>query len=206
LARIDAGFRKGFEALKLATVLSSRARSAERAKMISSDDPSAAGQVRAKIEKLSKEVERMKLANKLIRAAKGDGPKAIASLVEKLKYPEAAAARLIEPDFAGRIGFASYELTNTCAEIRRLQKRLIALAHSEVRAAYEDETIGEVVLRESDNRTQLVFPGKPSEAVRSLLKSSGFRWAPSVGAWQRMSSEQARQAAKYIAERAMGEV
>ena len=35
------------------------------------------------------------------------------------------------------------------------------------------------------NRTQLVFPGKPDEATRKLLKRHGFRWAPSQNAWQR---------------------
>lgn len=202
LARIDAGYRRGFKALEMATVLASRARSAERSRAISSDDPGAAGQIRAKIEKLTKEVERMKLANKLIRAAKGDKAKAVASIVEKIGYPASAAAKLLEPDFAGRIGFPAYELTNTGAEIRRLQKRLIALAQSEERAASEDESFGDVVLRENDNRTQLVFPGKPSDEVRSLLKSHGFRWAPSAGAWQRMSSESARYAARMIAKKA----
>ena len=34
-------------------------------------------------------------------------------------------------------------------------------------------------------RIQLFFEGKPEPEVRDILKSNGFRWAPSVGAWQR---------------------
>jgi hypothetical protein len=106
---------------------------------------------------------------------------------------------LLKPDFAGRIGFAPHALTNRGAEVRRLKKRLIALEHAEKLQALPDEKFGDIVLSECDNRTQLHFPGKPSDAIRDRLKSHGFRWAPSTGAWQRMSSAGARHHAKIIA-------
>jgi hypothetical protein len=198
LARIDASYRGGFAALEKAKTLASRAASAERNNMISSDDPSAADRIRDKIAKLEKVVAQMKDANKRIRSGRGDRAKSIAALVAG-GLTEKQAEGLLTPDFAGRIGFAAYQLTNDGAEIRRLKKRLAALAAVEVRGEIADEEIGEVTLRDEDNRTQLVFPGKPPETIRDMLKSSGFRWAPSTGAWQRMSSEQARRAAREIA-------
>jgi len=33
--------------------------------------------------------------------------------------------------------------------------------------------------------TQIVFPAKPSESIRSMLKCAGFRWSPSGGCWWR---------------------
>ena len=33
-----------------------------------------------------------------------------------------------------------------------------------------------------------VFDGKPSERIRSAMKSAGFRWSPSAGLWWRSSS------------------
>lgn len=34
--------------------------------------------------------------------------------------------------------------------------------------------------------------------MRALLKSYGFRWAPSEGAWQRMLNDNGRYAAKQV--------
>lgn len=48
------------------------------------------------------------------------------------------------------------------------------------------------------NRIRLIFEGKPDETTRTALKAAGFRWAPSVGAWQRQLSDNARAAARSI--------
>lgn len=200
IAKIQTGYTKGFEALDKAKELESRASFAERSRAISSDDPNAPDSIRAKIERIEKLVGEMKACNALIRKAKGDNEKGIALLCESgYGFSREQAAGLLKPDFAGRIGFAPYELTNRGAEVRRLKKRLEVLQAQEKLQALPDETYGDVVLCESDNRTQLHFPGKPSDAIRTRLKSKGFRWAPSTGAWQRMSSEQARYHARIIA-------
>ena len=127
LARIDAGYRAGFAALDKAKELARRAASAEQSASVSSDDPSAADKIREKIAKLEKDISIMKGANKVIRAAKGDEARAIASL-QALKFSSGSAAALLKPDFAGRIGFPGYKLTNAGAEVRRLRKRLEVLA------------------------------------------------------------------------------
>ena len=40
--------------------------------------------------------------------------------------------------------------------------------------------------------------GKPDADTRAELKSSGFRWAPSVGAWQRQLTDNAIRAADRL--------
>lgn len=47
-------------------------------------------------------------------------------------------------------------------------------------------------------RIQLFFEGKPEPEVRDILKSNGFRWAPSVGAWQRQLNNNGKYAVKRV--------
>ena len=48
------------------------------------------------------------------------------------------------------------------------------------------------------DRVQFVFPDKPSEGERAMLKGAAFKWAPSQGAWQRQLTNNAIYAAKRI--------
>ena len=47
----------------------------------------------------------------------------------------------------------------------------------------------EVVENAEAMRIQLIFDGKPDEETRALLKSNGFHWSPSFGAWQKQLTE-----------------
>ena len=49
-------------------------------------------------------------------------------------------------------------------------------------------------------RLQLIFYGKPSEEVRSILKNNAYKWASSQGAWQRQLTDNARYSAKIVLE------
>jgi len=51
-----------------------------------------------------------------------------------------------------------------------------------------------------EERVKLLFPGKPSEGTRELLKSSGWNWSPTNGAWQRRLTANAMAAGKAIIE------
>lgn len=55
-----------------------------------------------------------------------------------------------------------------------------------------------VVRNKEDMRLQLMFDGKPDEKTREILKSNGFRWAPSNTAWQRLLNKNAEWALKRI--------
>ena len=56
-----------------------------------------------------------------------------------------------------------------------------------------------IIRNKEEMRLQLVFDGKPSEKTREILKSNGFRWAPSQSAWQRLLNDNAEYALKRIA-------
>lgn len=92
-----------------------------------------------------------------------------------------------------------YRLQNNNANIRRMKERLGALTE----AKDSPETFAEgngIRLKDcpAENRVRLFFPGKPSADVRSRLKSSGFRWAPSLGCWQAYRNHNALTVAKEM--------
>lgn len=64
--------------------------------------------------------------------------------------------------------------------------------------AQENKTVKagrvDIVLNYAENRLQLIFPGKPSDEARALLKANGFKWSPRFGAWQRQLTPNAESA------------
>lgn len=137
-----------------------------------------------KLAEREKDQSTMKSANAALR--KGDD-KALAAL----GFDEARISELKKPDFAGRKGFPDYRLTNNNAEIKRLRLRVEDLRARADEAGAETEEDQEIaagvrmVRNAETNRLQLFFDEKPGEEVRSDLRGSGFKWAPSVSAWQR---------------------
>ena len=58
---------------------------------------------------------------------------------------------------------------------------------------------GHVEANREQGRLQVFFDGKPEADARQQLKEHGFRWAPSVGAWQRLLNDNAYYASDRIA-------
>lgn len=162
---------------------------------ISSDDPQALEKLRAKLSKLEKHQETMKAANAAIRMK--DTAKGNAKLAE-LGYTPEEIAQLRTPDFCGRIGYPSYELSNNNANIHRIRDRIKEL---EKRAAQPSTGTlkfdgGEIVRNTELNRLQILFDDIPSEAARNALKGEGFKWSPKNQAWQRQLTPNAERAAR----------
>lgn len=72
----------------------------------------------------------------------------------------------------------------------------------EVKANKEDVEIefegGKIVKNFSEDRLQIIFPGKPDAETISKLKSHGFRWSPRFMAWQRQLNTNAYCACAHI--------
>jgi len=117
-----------------------------------------------------------------------------------LGLSETTAKELFQPDYMGRVGFASFELSNNNANIRRMKTRLQSIEA----AKQEADTIveGECARLEdcpADNRVRLFFPGKPDAEIRQRLKKNGFRWTPSLGCWQAYRNYRTLELAKEFA-------
>ena len=163
-------------------------------------DSNAGERLEDKIAKAERQQELMKAANAAIRKHAKAGPEAQVAALVALGLREGVAQRLLEPDFAGRIGFADYELTNNNANIRRMKGRLTVVERNQ--ATPETSTEGEHARLEdvpAENRVRLFFPGKPELAIREKLKARGFRWTPSSGCWSAYRNYESIRLAKEIA-------
>lgn len=160
---------------------------------IMAGDSDAVSRLQEEIAKAEKMQAIFKEVNAAIRQNRKDGESAQIQAVAEVfraanctkQDPEVYARELLKPDFCGRIGFASFELTNNGANIRRMKQRLESLQRAKAQPVQEAQ--GANARYEDcppDNRVRLFFPGKPSAEVRSRLKSNGFRWSPTIGAWQ----------------------
>lgn len=155
---------------------------------IMSGDDDAVVRLEEKLARARKTRDAMKAANAAIRKHAKAGPEAqVAALVALGTLPEGACRKLLEPDFAGRIGFADYELTNLGASIRTMEKRLAVLRAMKAEPTVELAPSASGIRVEdspAENRIRLFFPDKPDEATRTELKRLAFRWTPSLGCWQ----------------------
>lgn len=112
---------------------------------------------------------------------------------------EKTAREILKPDFMGRTGFPAYALSNDTANIHRMKERLKELEKREVTPTAEITfTGGSIVDNREEDRVQIFFDQKPPQAMIDKLKSEGWRWAPSVGAWSRKRTDQAMQSAERI--------
>jgi len=163
---------------------------------IMSDDPNAIEKLKEKIEKLSSEHIAMKKANAYYR--KNKTMKGFSGLSD-------SAAEHWDSGIKSGYSFhqapyPAYKLTNNNAEIKRLKIRLLKLQDLQVRGAADDIAFdgGVIIDNEADGRVQINFDEKPSEEIRSKLKSRGFKWARSIGVWQRLRTPEAMRVAKQI--------
>ena len=168
---------------------------------IMSDDKNAVAKLTAKLDALEKHQELMKAANAAIRmkdVEKGDAK------LHELGYSDDEIKQLRTPDWCGRVGYPTWELSNNNANIHRVRDRLAALEKEAQRAAENADAApvegdGYKLVENAElGRIQFIFDGKPDEDTRALLKSHGFRWSPSQGAWQRMLNDNGRYAAQKV--------
>ena len=162
---------------------------------ISADDPEAVTKLQVKLKELEQNQEKMKAVNAYYRKNKAlEGcPQLSSEEIERLK---ASMARNWRPDPKP---YESFALTNNSANIRRVKARIAELtqrAETEYQGwAFEG---GAVKMDKEANRLRVFFDEKPDRETCSAMRHSGFKWAPSVGAWQRQLNDNAVYAAKHL--------
>ena len=163
---------------------------------IRQDDPQAIPKLQKKLDGLEKAQETMKAVNAYYRKhGTLDGcPHLSPENLENLKADMASGWHYEKKPFQ------SWELSNNNAEIRRVRQRIESLTRAnEVAYVGWEFDGGHVEANRDQGRLQVFFDGKPEADARQQLKEHGFRWAPSVGAWQRLLNDNAYYASDRIA-------
>jgi|GEM_PF-6264496 len=158
---------------------------------IASDDPEAINKLKVKLLACEQRQELMKNANRLIRKNDHQGLMAL-GLAEKEIH------ELTTPDFANRIGFADYQLSNNNAEIRRIKGRIEEL--TEVRSqAPINYTHDEFTVYVDDGRVHFDFKGiKPPENIREELKFNTYHFSRYSDTWVRKATGNALGGCHYL--------
>ncbi len=200
IENIDTNMRKSVEAQKKADYLEAKAESVGSAG-IASDDPEAIQKLKEKLTGLERSQEMMKAINKVIRSKHMNDADRIEYMQQTHKLSEKQAKALLEGDFCGRVGYPSYALQNNSAVIRSTKQRIEELEKLHNEAPLEGQ--GEIegihwTLFEEDGRIKFAFDGIPAEAVRSLLKSNGFKWSRYAKAWVRKMTANAVKVTEWV--------
>jgi len=144
-----------------------------------------------KLENLTKRQEQMKAINKIIRRKpKNENTEEKTEELIKFGISENTIKELFTPDFCGRIGFASYQLTNNNATIKNTESRVRELERKE-NATNQEWTVeeeGQTVTVSVDydlDRIIINHESKPSREIIQNLKKYGYNWSPRNQVWQR---------------------
>ena len=192
--RMMGKMEKSFAAMDKAEYYERRAQAAEDNTAISSDDPEAIAKLTAKLQELRASQEYMKAVNDYYKANgtcqgfPGLSDETATKLEDGMKYHP-----------WDKKPFASASLSNNNRNIRATEKRIQQLTEAQ-ELGYTGWVFegGRVETNTEKNRLQIFFDEIPDEDVRKELKSCGFKWARSQGAWQWQLTDNAIRAASYI--------
>lgn len=157
------------------------------AEMIASNDPLAIEKLQEKIEDLVKKQAEMKKMNAYYRKYKTMVGYENLSEDKALKFDECIQKSWYKKPFS------PFDLTSINTKIKNAQARLSNLVETKEKGTEENENeYFKIVENAEIMRLQLIFDGKPSDEIRAILKSNGFKWSPNNSAWQRQLTDNAR--------------
>lgn len=192
--KIGKKMEQSFAASDKADYYERRAEAAENNTAISSDDPEALAKLKEKLEDLQISQTRMKQINAYYK--KNGTCRGFHGLSDELADKLVADIQYHPWD---KRPFAAYALANNNQNINTVKKRIeqLTVAKELGYQGWEFEG-GRVVANADMNRLQIFFDAIPDEEVRRELKGRGFKWARSVGAWQRQLTDNAIYAASLV--------
>lgn len=168
---------------------------------IDAADPLAEKKLQAKIDYLKESNEKAKAANKYWN--KNHDMSGFDGYSEETNQKINSQFKRIYSDRVDSVR-SPFSTTNNSAEIRRTQSRLDQIKERKASGNNSGNSGGtsfkggQIIQNTSLNRLQIKFDSIPDAATRQKLKSSGWRWSPKNGVWQRQLTENAERSAKQI--------
>lgn len=160
-------------------------------------------EAQSRLASLEKYHQLMKDVNKVVKNKKLPNEEKV-SKIQELGLTDKQIHEILKPDFAGRVGFADYQLINNLNTIKRLKDRVAELSSKETakqeqldgnrEEIYHFEG-GRVEVNRIDDRVRIFHEEKPSKEVIANLKRLAFKWSPTNQAWQRQATPQGIKAA-----------
>lgn len=193
--KIGRKMEQSIAASEKAAYYEGKAEAAENNTAISADDPEAVAKLTEKLEGLQAMQTRMKQINAYFR--KHGTCRGFHGLTDE------EADKLDESVEKGysweKAPYPRFALSNNNQNINAVKKRLYQLTTAK-ELGYQGWEFdgGKVAANMEINRLQIFFDEIPDEEVRRELKGRGFKWARSVGAWQRQLTDNAIYAASSI--------
>ncbi|HNX38318.1 MAG TPA: hypothetical protein PKI15_08175 [Candidatus Cloacimonadota bacterium] len=166
--------------------------------VILSDDPDAIILLQSKLERLKSKQLMMKESNKVFRTF--DKTKTLSEFFDHMGITNHKEKEEIKINIGWyQCPYPPYRLTNNNSTIKSTAERIDILQRYAQKESSEEVVNGVTVVHNTDLvRLQLFFPGKPDALTIKNLKSKGFHWSPSQGAWQRQDTTAAAYAARQV--------
>lgn len=148
------------------------------------------------IQHILTKIKNVGISSEIIKSSDADAVEKLTAQVEKLKAEHAAMKEYnAKARKDGTEPLPWYAMPYKLKEIKRLNDRITSIQRTAVKVdkteAQEQPEGFEIIYNTEAGRIQLIFPGKPSDQVRSILKHHAYNWSPRFGAWQRQLTENA---------------
>jgi hypothetical protein len=200
LARADRALGNAVHADRAAKDAAERARTSGHAIQVGDDDATAA--LRAKIQ----EAEATHAAYTRHNREARKGTHAIGEECSGCKLFARDGAHMMTEG----IRLPPYVLTNSRGRIKQAKQQLLKaqkVAERKTEAANQDQCAPPLATGQGwqicndieDDRVRVYFDWKPPAELRAIVNGYGFRWSPTVGAWQRQNTANGMYAARRVA-------
>ena len=196
---------RAMAAFQRAEELRQKAEVAGTSTAISGRDNLAVEKLQSKLERLERDREATKTVKAALRKAntEEEAVKAINALNVSDGTKEEFKKHLA---VLGLRWTKNIDTQNISAEIRRVKERIESIqkakATPSINKGYSSAKAGAFGYEENTEsmRSNFKFDGKPSDEVRSVLKSHGYKWSPKTGTWTRQLTPNSKYAARRVLE------